>query len=195
LFPNTKGGSGSVNGILSANGQGFVSPARPSIDYLIPSDLSPYAKTVALSSYLTIIEAQQTYNTIVDHDTDTLNLKKSWIKNPLVDDTTNNFYTNNQFAAGGNTYGVLGQSTDAFSDGNVLTLVKTTSAGIDYNTWVSRPPAAPTLTGAISSKGGYSTSNLQDGFVTTYAQVVPSTKGGAGSVNGILKAEWIWSSN
>lgn len=185
VVPSNKGGAGNTTGILSANGSGFVSPATPSVDYVIPSDLSPYAKIIALDSYLTKIEAQETYNPITEHQ----RVKVSWIKNPLINEATKSLYTNQQFASGGITYGVPGQLSDALQNNNVLTLADTLVDGHSIKTWVSRPPAAPTLTGAISSIGGYSVDNPQSRFVTSYAQVVPSDKGGAGSINGLLKAD------
>lgn len=202
VVPANKGGAGSVNGILSANGAGFVSPAIPSVDYLVPTDLSPYALTVSLSSYLTVIKAQQTYTPLVDWE----NVKRSWIKNPLVNSNTELLYNQTEINAGGINYGVPGQLNDALTQDNVLTLTSFTSGSAPYYSydayiknneiipngfvglsgwnWISRKPKAPSLTGAISSVGGYGTT----AFSTSYAQVVPSNKGGAGTINGMLKA-------
>ena len=183
VVPEEKGGAGTINGLLKANGLGNVFRAVPSEDYLIPSDLSPLVRSASLSSYAEKTWVNAGFATIPN----LTNTQKSWIKNPLIDIITENTYTSEQLADGGNSYGVFGQGIDAYTEGNVLTLIKTNLSPTGHM-WISRPPVAPTLTGAITSIGGY-TLNGNSGFTTAYAQVVPSSKGGAGSINGILKAD------
>jgi hypothetical protein len=50
VVPATKGGAGTVNGILKANGSGTVSAAVAGTDYVIPSALGSYATTASLAN-------------------------------------------------------------------------------------------------------------------------------------------------
>lgn len=209
VVPEVKGGAGTINGILSALGNGKVVRALPSLDYVIPNDLGIYATNLSLESYLTKLSAARIYTTKDEHD----NTKESWVQNPLINPVTGRYYTSTEinnalYAESGHH---PGQSSSPFPpssqiNNNVLTLVNWTSGtgklmsydsyiqnsfqlaptftGLSGWAWTSRSPSAPTLTGAITSTGG----NSLSGFITNYAQVVPANKGGAGTINGLLKA-------
>lgn len=194
VVPAHKGGAGYITGILKANGAGLVSQAIPSIDYVVPSDLSEFITGVSLETYATrtwVINTLSSYatkdfmydwvgtnfynktQTYTKQQTDSLlNLK---VTNPILNPSTGLLYTTEQLAGSQ----VPAHSTQSLADGSILTLVSWISAGTTGKSWISRPPASPSLVGAISCDGN---------FTTSYVQKVPNDKGGAGNLTGILQA-------
>lgn len=154
VVPANKGGAGTNNGILKANGSGVVTVAVPGTDYVVPSTLNSYATIASLANYATVAFVNSKVN-------------------ELSSTVDNKFATNTR---------VTGLST--FADLKFIPKPASPTAGyvLTYNgtTWV----AAAVSTGTVNLLGDITSV----GANTTYNNVVPANKGGAGTVSGILKA-------
>jgi hypothetical protein len=167
IVPSTKGGAGTLNGILKANGSGIVSVAIPGTDYVLPGALNSYATIASLAAYATNAKVDG-LSAFAD-----LNFATNARVTGLSSFADLNFATNAR---------VTGLSS--FADAKFIPKPASATTGyvLTWNgaAWIAAAVSTNTinLLGDITSIGAN----------TTYNNVVPSNKGGAGTVNGIMKA-------
>ncbi|SHJ30795.1 DNA-binding beta-propeller fold protein YncE [Hymenobacter daecheongensis DSM 21074] len=162
IVPATKGGAGTVSGLLKANGSGLVSPAVAGTDYLTPAGnaaTATLAATVTTNANLTgaisSVGNATTYNQVV----------------PAT-----------KGGAGGLT-GIL----RANGSGTVTAAVAADFPTLNQNT--TGNAATATLAAAVATNANLTGAITSVGNATTYAQTVPANRGGAGGVSGLLRAD------
>ena len=192
VVPANKGGAGAITGILKANGSGTVSQAVAGTDYLTPSgsaaslisfptlnqNTTGNAATASLASTVTT-NANLTGNVTSVGNATTL------VSIPAISGA-NLTNLNAANITGVNTLpaGVL--PVTATVQGNTFNgnsqLIQTTAGG--------KIPAldGSLITGVVSTAGNLTGDVTSSGLSTTYSNILPANKGGAGAITGILKA-------
>jgi len=175
------GGAGNTNGILKADGNGNVSAAVGGADYL-----TPFASQTSKTFYAApnLANGAPVFRAIISSDIPTLN-----------QNTTGNAATASKLAATKNINGVVFDgSSDITISSNVTNGITFDNSGIggasstNFNGSVAKTISYNTI-GAAPAAGSSSITNL--GTITSgtwLGSVIDASRGGAGNINGLLKA-------
>ncbi len=210
VVPATKGGAGAVTGLLKANGSGTVSAATSGTDYEVPltfsTGLTRSTNTVTVNTTQNISTLSNLISNGVvttSGGTGALGITGTTGSGSVVLATSPTLVTPNlgtiqsgNGAALTNITAANITGTNTLPAGVLPTTVTTQGNTFNGNSQLIQATATgkyPALdgsliTGIVSSAGNLTGDITSTGLATSYNNIVPTNKGGAGAINGLLSA-------